>query len=505
VADEVHRTARADAVGIALVDPGEASVEFLAHAGHADGAAALPRRVFLDEAEPLADAVRGREPVWLESLDDWEARYPHLLATARERGQPAAAAVPLIVCGRVLGCLTLGFRRPQRFEPAQQAFLVTLGPICALALERARLEDRQARERQVFDALFSALPVGVALLDHEARYVRINPFLADMNGAPVEQHLGRTPSQVLGEAGGPLEELARSVMATGEPVGDLEIRTPAPRGGTVTLRASFFPVELAEGTGVGAVVADETGPKRSEAALQHANEELKRSSEQRARFMHAVAHELKNPLTALVVQVQLLDYARSEEQRRTAMGSLKRNLERIRTLAEDLSQMAYGGQMTLQKERASLAWMLGEAVRRNGSTAEHAGVELRLVRGKDAVVLADPARIAQVLDNLLSNALKFTPSGGEIEVSTQLRADAAVVRVRDTGLGLTGQQRERLFQPFARLHPEARRTGTGLGLYISKAIVEAHDGRIWAESPGPGQGSTFSFSLPTVSKPPAQA
>jgi signal transduction histidine kinase len=117
-------------------------------------------------------------------------------------------------------------------------------------------------------------------------------------------------------------------------------------------------------------------------------------------------------------------------------------------------------------------------------------------------VVAYPSRIAQVLFNLVSNAVKFTPRGGRIEVRTSLRAGEVVVEVADTGLGLTPEQESRLFQPFSRVHAETHAArGTGLGLYITKGIVEQHGGRLWCHSDGPGLGTTFSFSLPAGAAP----
>jgi signal transduction histidine kinase len=132
------------------------------------------------------------------------------------------------------------------------------------------------------------------------------------------------------------------------------------------------------------------------------------------------------------------------------------------------------------------------------------GVGLSTHLNQRLVVNADPARLSQVLYNLLSNALKFTPVAGHVGVETDAEAGFAIVRVRDTGVGLTPPQILKLFQPFSQVHDtmQTTRPGTGLGLYISRGIVELHDGRIWAESLGPNQGCTFVFAIPLAPEGP---
>lgn len=108
----------------------------------------------------------------------------------------------------------------------------------------------------------------------------------------------------------------------------------------------------------------------------------------------------------------------------------------------------------------------------------------------------DPDRLAQALTNLVSNAIKYSPGGGMVWVRVRADAAAAEVSVTDQGMGIYSEALPYLFQPYARLDHRKRVPGVGLGLYITKAIIEAHGGQIWASSPGPGRGSTFSFRLP---------
>lgn len=367
-------------------------------------------------------------------------------------------------------------------------------------------------ELAVLDALFATVPVGLAFLDADLRYRRVNPALAAMNGQPVEAHLGRRPSELLGPPGETLEALLRAVLE-GRAVRDLEMATLIPGGDEVVhLQVSLFPVEV-EGrvAGVGGVVVDLTRERQDRQALHRVNQELHRAMEQRALLMQTLAHELKNPLLTLGLEMHLLELAQADQERARSMAALQRNIDRLQSLARDLGDVArlQGGQLPLETRRVPLRWMVEEAIARHAHFAEHAGLDLRLdLPGADgapveAEVVVDPRRIAQVLDNLLGNALKFTPSGGEVVVSIAADGGAAMVRVRDTGPGLDPDQLGRLFQPFSRLHPQAGKHGTGLGLYVTKGIVEQHGGAVWAESDGPGRGSTFVVRLPGADPDPS--
>jgi len=138
--------------------------------------------------------------------------------------------------------------------------------------------------------------------------------------------------------------------------------------------------------------------------------------------------------------------------------------------------------------------------------AQAGNVRVETDMPQQAIVLADTQRIEQVTTNLLSNALKFTPAGGIITVQLDQQDDGSVeVRVKDTGLGIAAEAIDKLFQPFTRLShtPQGKHTGTGLGLFICRGIVEGHGGRISCESEGHGKGATFRFTLPGT--PPAEA
>jgi signal transduction histidine kinase len=227
-------------------------------------------------------------------------------------------------------------------------------------------------------------------------------------------------------------------------------------------------------------------------------------------FMNAAAHELATPLTPLGLQI---DYLRKLEPA-TPLGDCERNLamvrrnfDRLRSLVDQLldAVRAEGAHLRIEARPTDLHGLVRECLESYEGWAAEKGQALHLDGEPGALASLDPDRVAQVIDNLVSNAVKFTPPNGRIQVRLRPDRDGWRVAVTDSGPGLGPGQAERLFQPFSQVHDPMKvvEHGAGLGLFISKSIVERHGGRIWVSSDGPGAGCTFAFWLPRA--PPAAA
>ena len=194
--------------------------------------------------------------------------------------------VPLLARGRVLGAFTLlSTQAGRHYTAADLEFAETSGGRFALAIDNARLHDAASRSLALLDTMFATAPVGLAFLDRERRYVRINAALAAMNGRTVEEHLGRTADEVLGATGDAVAEAHRTVVRTGQPVLERELERPTPRGRRTRLRhwvCSFTPVHAPEGEllGVSVVVIDITERRRM---LERQREALEAERAARAR------------------------------------------------------------------------------------------------------------------------------------------------------------------------------------------------------------------------------
>jgi signal transduction histidine kinase len=243
--------------------------------------------------------------------------------------------------------------------------------------------------------------------------------------------------------------------------------------------------------------------QRREKAIQ-AEMEVRRLREMdrfKSDFINAAAHELNTPLTPLKLQLHILKKKLPHDsgiERRT-VDLLDRNLERLVWLVDEMLDVArlHSGRLRLKPAAADLARLAREAVETFQETAAQRGITLRLEQPDALPGTFDPQRVTQVLYNLVSNALKFTPTGGEVEVRARRDGAWLEASVADTGAGLTAEQAGQLFQPFTRLHrDQLDAPGTGLGLYISQGIAQRHGGTLAVRSAGPGRGATFTLRLP---------
>lgn len=237
---------------------------------------------------------------------------------------------------------------------------------------------------------------------------------------------------------------------------------------------------------------------------EHAYETTRKALLEHGHVLAVVTHDLRNPLNAVRMASSLLLDERLPEDRKAAqVAIIQRSVDQMTRLVEDLLDAARieGGGLRLAPEPCSADILLRDAVEHMRPLAEAESVALERRRGADATVSADRVRIGQVFDNLVANAIHHTPAGGRIEVGAE-PTPAGEVRflVRDSGRGIRPADLPRLFDRFWQAHRTGK-AGAGLGLAIAKGIVEAHGGRIWAESE-PGTGAVFYFTLPAISPRP---
>lgn len=224
-------------------------------------------------------------------------------------------------------------------------------------------------------------------------------------------------------------------------------------------------------------------------------ERLEENDAQRRAFFADIAHELRTPLSVVRGTIEaMLDgvYPRDPEH----LSPLLDEIAVITRLLEDLQLVATAeaGGLKLYREQVDLGELDDDLIAAFGPRASAAGITLRAEIPAGIEVEIDPVRIRQVLENLVSNAIRYTPSGGTVVVSGAVVDQDVVVSVVDTGTGMTEEQRSRMFDRFIK---SADSGGSGLGLSIAKSLVEAHGGKIWATS-NPDSGTTVAFSIPRL-------
>lgn len=240
-------------------------------------------------------------------------------------------------------------------------------------------------------------------------------------------------------------------------------------------------------------------------ALAHAED----ANRHRDQCLEVLSHELRNPLSPMQLIVDLLvDEPVSLEDVKRASGVMQRQLKHLQHLVGDLKAIASAsrGKLELRKQRVSLSSIVEQAVEANGPLISCAAQRLSVeLPASPLIVDADPVRLEQVIGNLLNNAVKFTASGGHLQVIAEAHDAHARIRVKDDGIGIEAGMLGAVFEMYAQVRPSksAAEAGSGIGLALARSLVEMHGGTLSAHSEGPGKGSEFVMSIPLAQ--PVQA
>lgn len=366
---------------------------------------------------------------------------------------------------------------------------------------KASLDEARAAERAIRE-LIEAAPDAFVLTDRDRRVTLVN--------ARAERLFGWRRDELLGASVDLLLPNVPSVdLAAGSASAALEIQARRKDGSTFPAEVTQGIVETGSAISTTLAVRDTTERRRLQMERKRSEENLRELNRFReidavkTQFLNTAAHELGTPLTPIRIQLHMLKSARAgdlnNEQSR-AIGILDRNVDRLATLVSDMLDAAKVQSQRLQINSQSIRVddLVRESVESFTDAAAEAGVELAFEAEPGLLAEVDAPRLTKVLFNYLSNAIRFTPRGGSVNVRASSSGDDVLVTVRDTGIGLRPEDVGKLFKPFSQLHDTSAETraGTGLGLYISRGIVEQHGGEVWCASDGPGRGSTFGFRVP---------
>jgi two-component system, chemotaxis family, CheB/CheR fusion protein len=379
------------------------------------------------------------------------------------------------------------------------------------------LETSEARLRAILDNADAM----IWLKDRDGRFLVVNRYVERVLDRPADALLGRTVFELF-----PRDRAAqyaaddRRVLETGQ---TMEFEEPLDVPGETLIYACIkFPFVNGTGQarGVGAVCTDITRRKRIEEEVRTAKLSAERAkaaaeaaNQAKDHFLAVLSHELRTPLSPVLTALILLERETSlSGSGRTYLEVIRRNVELEARLIDDLLDLTriVRGKVELDRRPVPLRVVIERAVEVCRADLEarrlHFGVRFCPNPGDD-LVNADAARLQQVLWNLLKNAIKFTPHGGCVGLDCRRADDHVIVEVSDSGVGIDSTDLPRIFDAFAQAERSTRRHfgGLGLGLAISKSLVEMHGGTIEAESAGADRGSLFRVSLPVLSLAPLPA
>jgi signal transduction histidine kinase len=234
------------------------------------------------------------------------------------------------------------------------------------------------------------------------------------------------------------------------------------------------------------------------------HEQLRRTEKIRDRFLSVTTHELRTPLASIKSYLDIIDMEDSKsipDSVQSHLEVVERNTARLQSLTDgilDIQRMT-AKRMKLNIEPLNFREIIDNSVSEIKPLIGEKKQKFNLrIPNKPLMINGDEIRLSQVMTNLLGNAQKFTPEGGNIALQITDKKSYFEVRVTDSGIGIRKDDMERIFEPFAAIKKKVYVKGTGLGLSVTKGLVNEHGGKIWAESPGLGKGSTFTFTLPKL-------
>lgn len=393
-------------------------------------------------------------------------------------------------------------------------------PLCMMVslvdvTESRRIHEILDRKQKNLEAIFDATPLGTLLVDDQMKVTRANDVIRQMSGNSYARIIDRDVCEALhcihaaNAADCPgagqscsnctLRDLIRGAIVSDEPARGVEIQPAVSEDGENRrwLSVSIAPINIDGGKHVLIVLNDITDRKRVE-------DELRQTMEMKSQFVSTVSHELRTPLSSMKESVIIvLDgvAGKINKDQRHFLDIAKRNIDRLSRLIDDVLdfQKLVAGKMKLNMQENAIGTAVNEVYSTMLPYADKSGVHLAMNLQSDLpLAVYDNDRILQVLINLVNNAIKFTPVGGQVRVSAYEQAEHLALKVSDTGYGIPREELAKIFDRFYRVHrPGKEIKGTGLGLAIVSKIVDAHGGRIEVESEV-DRGTTFTVLLPLV-------
>jgi len=436
------------------------------------------RRVPTDLRLPSTDALRTLEPVFVESEADIRENYAGAAESRPDLRARPGAHIPLVVSGRPLGVLYLGFDRPRRFSTTQRSFVLALGRQCAQALGRAQLYAAESEGRSGLSRLIERLHEGVVSVNRDGRVEFANARARVMLSPASLEQGRRIPERW---EGFPLRAFVADLVASDQSVEAQVVSEDGQR------------------------VFDLTGipARRFDAVLLVVTDVSERERRWRVEreFVDNAAHELRTPLAAITSAIERLQAGARDvpEKRDRFLGHIQRESARLNRLASSLLVLARA-QTREEKPREEDVHLRGLLEELVVGLELSPGVELELDCPGELVASTNPELLEHALVNLAGNAARHTDRG---RIRLDARVDDAgtlTIAVEDTGAGIAPGEIDRLFDRFYRGPTEERRSGFGLGLPITKEAVEALGGRIEIESVL-GSGTTARIVLPGAGVP----
>jgi PAS domain S-box-containing protein len=416
-------------------------------------------------------------------------------AQAARMGLMHGVALPMVARDEVVGLIYIFRGYATAFSANDRALLASFANQAAIAVHNARLYQQTAQEKRRLDAILDGSADGILIMNAAHSIQRFNRALARMTGWNANEALGQSHDDVIRWA----RREPGADLAAAEAGGWPLMQNPAPlyvEGDLLRKTGGFLPAGITY-----APLFDREGRLVNLIANVRDITKFREAEELKSTFISIVSHELRTPVSLIkgYAETLLREDARWDSAVvRDSLVVIDEEADRLAEMIENLldASRLQAGAMRMSMTEVALDRLAERLVEKFKTQSDkHAfGVEFA---SDFPIVIGDEARLTQVLSNLLSNAIKYSPAGGRIKVRGSFGPDQVTLSVSDEGAGIADADLPHVFERFYRADSDLtkRVKGTGLGLYLAKAVVEAHDGQIRVES-SPGHGTTFSFTLP---------
>lgn len=442
---------------------------------HGQAREAVPERPFaLDEGILGRILDKGKAEIIPDLTQDPDAN-PDLEGILSRFDLHTALVLPVRQERKILGALYFASQNQAVYTPADMQVGRLLAAGLASSLETARYYQRLADERSTLAAVLTSTQDGVLVVNDEGMVLLANPAFEQM----MDLMPGALPGRRLAEK----VDNPALLALFGVDTSVVEIRLPD--GRTAQASAAAVVTEFGEFVGWTAGLRDITL--------------LKELEQMKNDFVNTVSHDLKNPINAITLAAELTGkFGPLNEQQRDMQSRILQTAQYMDELVTDLLDLGkIQAGLDLRLAPFALAPLMEDVLFSLAAATAQKQQQVESHLPEQLTITADERRLKQVLLNLVGNAVKYTPPQGKITVTASTEQGQLLVSVQDNGMGIPAHDLPHVFDKFYRVQNEATQgiKGTGLGLAITRSIVEAHHGRIWAESV-PDQGSTFSFLLP---------
>ena len=430
---------------------------------------------------------------------------PFLLWAAVRFGRREAAAAVVVLMALAVSGTMRGFGPFAALPPPHsllvlQSFVATMA---VMTLVVAALVRSREREGSLLQAIIDRIPVMITMYEANARVLRLNREFERLTGWSTEAARGVDLMARCYPDPAYRAEVRTYMDSVREGWRDVTMTT---RDGRV-LQTSWSNIRLPDDTRIG-IGLDATERRRTEDERERARAEAEEASRVKDEFFAMLGHELRNPLGAITTALHVIDTGTPGDERSArAREIITRQIRHLVRLVDDLLDVTRltTGKITLARRPVDLAALARRVVAAVGATTP--ALELRGAADGAVWIEADETRLEQILNNLLGNAVKFTPAGGRVTVAVAARDGEAVLSVEDSGAGIAADLLPRIFELFVQGQSGLYRpaSGLGIGLTLVKRLVDLHGGRIEAASEGPGRGSVFTVRFPLQAAPRAAA